>query len=349
MRDRPPLTYAGHRIFFRLVRRVRPVPVLEPIARPWRPFFPSGLLEILVPTLPIRGGIHDRSRPNGRKAKAEPAIFTTVKRGDLSEKKRNPDRFLPPGIRPRGSATQEFSALRNRTLYNAVSIFEQKTAGSRMTRNRMMTKGSVLSMQGASPSTSLSLLQLARENDQGAWDRIIYLYTPLMHRWCRASGLQDADMFDVGQEVFRSVFKNLAGFRKEKPQHSFRRWLKTMTRRKVIDHIRLAQRCPEPFGGSNVQDVADGLVHVEEDDSPAEMDTENKILLRRAMEMVRLEFEVNTWEAFWRTTIDGHAPDDVARSLGVTRNSVYLSRSRVLGRLKAQFAELIEEAFKDHS
>jgi hypothetical protein len=33
----------------------------------------------------------------------------------------------------------------------------------------------------------------------------------------------------------------------------------------------------------------------------------------------------------------------------VTRNSVYLSRSRVLGRLKAQFAELIEEAFKDHS
>lgn len=212
-----------------------------------------------------------------------------------------------------------------------------------------MTKGNVLSVQGASPSTSLSLLRLAGENDQAAWDRIIYLYTPLMHRWCRSSGLQEADVFDVGQEVFRSVFKNLAGFRKERPQDSFRRWLKTVTRRKVIDHIRRVQKCPEPIGGSDVQDVADAMAHCEGDDSPAEMDSENKILLRRAMEMVRLEFEVSTWEAFWRTTIDGHAPEDIAKALGVTRNSVYLSRSRVLGRLKAQFAELIEEAFKDHS
>lgn len=212
-----------------------------------------------------------------------------------------------------------------------------------------MTKGNVLSVQGTSPSTSMSLLRLAGENDQAAWDRVIDLYTPLMYHWCRSFGLQEADVFDVGQEVFRSVFKNLKRFRKERPQDSFRCWLKAVTRSKVSDHFRRAKRCPEPIGGSGVREVEDETAHPRENDPPEEADSENKLLLRRAMEMVRLKFEVKTWEAFWRTTIDGHAPDDVARSLGVTRNSVYLARSRVLGQLKAQFAELIEEAFNDHS
>jgi RNA polymerase sigma-70 factor (ECF subfamily) len=58
---------------------------------------------------------------------------------------------------------------------------------------------------------------------------------------------------------------------------------------------------------------------------------------------VRDDFEPRTWDAFWRVTIDGQSPADVAADLGVSANVVYLARSRVLRRLADQFAELIDE------
>jgi RNA polymerase sigma-70 factor (ECF subfamily) len=52
--------------------------------------------------------------------------------------------------------------------------------------------------------TSLTLIERARLRDEGAWTRIILLYTPLVRMWCLRSGLQDNDADDVVQDVFRA-------------------------------------------------------------------------------------------------------------------------------------------------
>jgi RNA polymerase sigma-70 factor (ECF subfamily) len=57
---------------------------------------------------------------------------------------------------------------------------------------------------------------------------------------------------------------------------------------------------------------------------------------RRALEQVRGDFEEKTWRAFWRATIDGDAPADVAADLGVSVWTVYKARARVLSRLRDQ-------------
>jgi RNA polymerase sigma-70 factor (ECF subfamily) len=57
---------------------------------------------------------------------------------------------------------------------------------------------------------------------------------------------------------------------------------------------------------------------------------------------VRSEFESHTWDAFWQVAVGGRAPADVAVTLRISVNAVYLAKSRVLKRLREEFAALIE-------
>lgn len=213
----------------------------------------------------------------------------------------------------------------------------------RIVRKFFVTDGDVSMGGSALRSTSVSLLQRARENDRSSWERIVHVYSPLVYKWCRRYGLQDADAQDVGQDVLRSVFQNLASFRKERPGDSFRKWLKTITRNRVLDwarrHGRQAKLNRELAAIPCAGDEIIGPI----DESVAEQDSERKVILRRALELVREEFEPRTWNAFWQSVIDDLPASEVAQALGVSTNVVYLSKSRVLRRLSNLLAELIEE------
>ena len=80
---------------------------------------------------------------------------------------------------------------------------------------------------GSEANTSPTLLHRLRDpaRDHQAWAELVRRYGPLVYRWCRQAGLQDADAADVGQDVFRSVAKKIAGFRREKEGDTLRGWL----------------------------------------------------------------------------------------------------------------------------
>jgi RNA polymerase sigma-70 factor (ECF subfamily) len=65
-------------------------------------------------------------------------------------------------------------------------------------------------------------------------------------------------------------------------------------------------------------------------------------LRRRALEMVRSEFEERTWSAFWQTVVHGRSPVDIAVEMGITPNAVRAAKSRILRRLKETFGDLIQ-------
>jgi RNA polymerase sigma-70 factor (ECF subfamily) len=100
------------------------------------------------------------------------------------------------------------------------------------------------------------------------------------------------------------------------------------------------------IGGSDAQRRLAETLAVERNDESAsgeDLDpNEIKGLYRRAIELVRTEFESRTWEAFWRTFVDGQAPADVALDLGIRPNAVYLARSRILRRLREEFNQLVD-------
>jgi RNA polymerase sigma-70 factor (ECF subfamily) len=197
--------------------------------------------------------------------------------------------------------------------------------------------------QAARPSgehnTSLTLLQRLRSNEADAWQRLVQLYGPLVRFWCVRWGVgQEAE--DVVQEVFKAVVTGLETFRRDRPGDTFRGWLRGVTRNKLL-HFARADRQPRAAGGSDAYLRLQGLADAEqppEEDPPVELHG----LYRRALELVRGEFEEPTWRAFWLNVVEGRTPADIAADLGVTSAAVRKAKSRVLRRLKEEIGDLIE-------
>src|SRR5262249_60536618 len=92
-------------------------------------------------------------------------------------------------------------------------------------------------------STNRSLLaRLRKQNDAEAWSLFVDLYTPLVYRYARRRGLQDADASDVAQKVIARVYRVLHKFEYDPERGRFRDWLGTITNREVINHHRRQAR-----------------------------------------------------------------------------------------------------------
>jgi RNA polymerase sigma-70 factor (ECF subfamily) len=192
-------------------------------------------------------------------------------------------------------------------------------------------------------ATSLSLLERARANDKAAWERLDSLYGPLVESWCLRARLQEADVKDVRQDVFTAVFRKIGDFRRDRPGDTFRGWLRTITQSKIADHWRLARAEPPGQGGSDAVTQMQQVPTPETSDSGNSSDVEEiNRLHRRALDLIRHDFEERSWQAFWRVVIEEQRPQDVAADLGMTVNAVYLAKGRVLGRLREEFGELLD-------
>lgn len=189
-------------------------------------------------------------------------------------------------------------------------------------------------------STSLSLLELVRNQNQQAWTRLVYLYSALVTHWCYAWGVHGPDAEDIRQEVFQAVSLGLHSFRLDHPGATFRGWLRVITRRKTLDHFRQKERQPEAEGGSTAHLR---LLRLPQPDEPEQvgLSEEVKQLHHRALELIRGQFEERTWQAFWRCVVEGRSPVDVGRDMEMTPAAVRKAKSRVLRRLKEEFGELL--------
>jgi RNA polymerase sigma-70 factor, ECF subfamily len=184
-----------------------------------------------------------------------------------------------------------------------------------------------------SGSTSTGLIDRLRQQDADAWQRLARLYTPLVYRWARQCELQSSDAADVAQEVFAAVARNIDGFRYDRPEASFRGWLWTITRNQIRLHYRRGKDRPEARGGS----TANLVLHQQpEEDSPSEPAdfADETSLVHRAVQLLKSDFQPQTWQAFWRMVVDGASAVDVGAELGMTPAAVRQAKYRVLCRLQ---------------
>jgi RNA polymerase sigma-70 factor (ECF subfamily) len=85
------------------------------------------------------------------------------------------------------------------------------------------------------------------------------------------------------------------------------------------------------------------LPEAEPEESRADPATGSAGLMRRALELIRRDFEEHTFRAFWQTAVDGRPAADVAADLGLTVDAVYQAKSRVLRRLREELSPLMRE------
>ncbi len=195
-----------------------------------------------------------------------------------------------------------------------------------------------------SSSLSSTLLQQLRLRRPEAWERFVRLYSPVSHRWCRRSGLNAEDAADVMQEVLAALMLHLPEFSRERTGGSFSGWLATITRNKVRDHYRRRHGRAAGRGGSTAQRQLSEIPQPPElSEESIRADAESEAWLsRRVLELIRVEFEARTWQAFWRTAVEGQPPAYVAEDLQMSVAAVYMAKSRVLRRLRQALGELPE-------
>jgi RNA polymerase sigma-70 factor (ECF subfamily) len=189
--------------------------------------------------------------------------------------------------------------------------------------------------------TSLTLLDRAKGGDQSAWQQLEFLYKPLVRWWCLRRGVgKPEDMEDVTQEVFQAVGQGIATFTKG-PKGSFRSWLHTITQYKIGNLYRRKYKTPEAAGGNDAQAFLENLPDSSSESSTDEESaTERPLLIRRALELVRPEFQSRTWEAAWRVAVEEQSAADVAAALSMKVGAVYTAKSRVLSRLREVLEDL---------
>ncbi len=196
----------------------------------------------------------------------------------------------------------------------------------------------------ASPvnETSPSLLQRVLSRDTAAWQRFVSIYGPLIYDWIRTQGVPAGDAEDIVQEVFTAVASNLAGFRSGQPGARFRKWLWGICAHKITDYFRDRQARIQAQGGTTA------LLRLQQvpEEPPAEDSEEGRreitLLKHRAVLQLRDLFEPQVWGSFWQVVVEGNAPAEVARALGVSVWAVYKAKSRVLLRLREELEGLVE-------
>jgi RNA polymerase sigma factor (sigma-70 family) len=198
----------------------------------------------------------------------------------------------------------------------------------------------IIAMAGRDNSkTSITLLaRLAcLPPDQAAWCDFVDRYGPRILQWCRAWGLQEADILDVSQAVLTKLAVQMGRFQYD-PAGSFRNWLRTLVERAALDLLSARGRA---LGGGTTQTAQmlsnlkarDDLVHRLEE----EFDLE---LLEAATQIVLGRVAPKTWEAYDLTARKGCAAPEVAARLGMRVGTVYQAKSSVARMLQEEVRRL---------
>lgn len=195
------------------------------------------------------------------------------------------------------------------------------------------------------PETRLSLLVRVQDPHNGeAWSEFLDIYEPMIYRVARRKGLQDADARDVTQEVLASVAKALGDWSPEGPG-TFRGWLYRIARNRAVNVLIRQSRHPRATGDSHVRGLAEGQSG---DDPDAVFEEEyRRQTFRQTAGAIRQEFTETTWQAFWKTAVEGHPVRAVSAELGMSVGAVYTARSRVLARLRLTVEEHVQQTEAD--
>lgn len=193
------------------------------------------------------------------------------------------------------------------------------------------------------PETRESLIVRLRDpRDRDAWDLFALLYRPVIYRLARGRGLQDADAQDLAQQVLMAVAASIPRWERQGQDVRFRNWLRRVTKNATLNA--LTRRPRDMAGGGST------LMNLLRDCPDPDRATEDAIewehrreVYRRAASIVREECTQESWQVFSMTVIDGEKAEGVAEQLGKTLGSVYVTRCRILARLREVVREIDED------
>ena len=191
-------------------------------------------------------------------------------------------------------------------------------------------------------TTRISFLHRLRNRaDQVSWAEFHDRYGELLFNYARRRGAGHAEAEDIVQDVEMSLFKAMGKFRYDARKGRFRAYLRTSVIRAMG-----RQASKRAAAGENLDPLV--IDHISEDrvskadvgqDDPWDREWQLH-RLRWALRSIAHEFEPATLAAFRLVALANRPAAETATELGLTRDSVYQAKSRVLKRLKERIRSL---------
>lgn len=192
------------------------------------------------------------------------------------------------------------------------------------------------------PETRPSLIvRLQGHRNEPAWEEFVHAYEPFLRSLAARRGVPSRHVPDVTQQILTAIAKSVEQWTDDGQPASFRRWLSRVGRNVVIRFMERERRQPDPQGGTSMIDLLKDVAAEPDQTLAREYDFE---LIQWAARQVRQEFRDTSWQAFWETLVAGRPVDEVASELGISPGSIYMSRSRIMARIRAKVQQLDSEA-----
>lgn len=154
--------------------------------------------------------------------------------------------------------------------------------------------------------------------------------------WVRRIGIPHDDSLDLVQDVFSLLVQKLPDFRYD-DRMRFRGWLFTVTSNRCRDWLRRNAGKHHSVSAEIMESLEDGRQEVLFEDQEF-----RSRLAKRILDMMQSEFEEKQWKACWASVVEQRPAAEIAAELKISVNSVYLAKSRVLRRLRAELADQLE-------
>jgi RNA polymerase sigma-70 factor (ECF subfamily) len=178
--------------------------------------------------------------------------------------------------------------------------------------------------------TSTTLLRAVSEGDQDSWVRFVDLYRPVLIRKCREMGLSAEDSDCMAQDVFIELFRRIDKFNRQRAG-SFRKWLKMVLHSRIIDDRRRRKIAPELY--ESLDFVSCLLPEVDE----VLQEQKSSAKIHTIIETIQTQFSGRDWAVFYLTIGEERPAKEVAETLEITENMVYLCKSRMLKKLRRTY------------
>lgn len=187
------------------------------------------------------------------------------------------------------------------------------------------------------PTSATLMLRLKSNGDarEVAWSEFCERYEPIIAGFARRQGLAMSQIPDLVQQIVLGFFAAQPRFCYEPSMGRFRGYLKACVAHEVR-RLRVSAAA-----SARRERIAAENDETEDQAWDAEWESHQ---LRAAMDRVRASYRANSiFEAFHRVCVLSESVEYVAADLGLSRDSVYQAKTRVLAKLQVELALLAEQ------
>lgn len=182
-------------------------------------------------------------------------------------------------------------------------------------------------------TTTQVLEDLKASNDALAWSNFRDNFYPVIFNFAKTLGLSATDAEDAAQETMLAFLKAFRGGKYNREKGHLSHWLFGVARRVILDFRKRLPR--EHFVTDNTTSTSFWDMVADEDAVKHTWDSEwRRIVLERCLQQACKELDHKVFEAFELYALCQKPVEEVSQTLGMSRNAVYIAKSRVLSKLR---------------